>query len=283
MTRARQVDLHTHTNVSDGQFTPAELVALAIERGLDLIAITDHDTTGAISPALEAANGALDIIPAVELSAENAGLDVHTLGYFVDIDNPRFQEQLARFRDDRYRRGEQIVQRLRSLGYPLDWERVQEIAGGGALGRPHIARALLEAGHVTSIHEAFDRFIHNQGPAYVARRRLTPEEAIDLIHSAGGVAVMAHPGLVPGYPAIIKRLVLAGLDGVEVAHPKNGTVARQNLRGLAKVYDLVMTGGSDFHGADAEGSLALGSVSPPAGCVASLIDRARRYKSEYNP
>jgi predicted metal-dependent phosphoesterase TrpH len=275
-----RLDLHVHTTASDGQYTPSQLVALARKRGLDVLGITDHDTTDGIPEARRAAGNSPTIIPGIELSAEDESGDVHILGYFLDIDNRAFQDQLAHFRADRYQRGEKIVARLHDLGMPIEWERVTAIAEGGAIGRPHIARALVDAGYVESLGEAFDRFLYNGGPAYVSRKRLSPEEAITLIHSAGGAAVLAHPGLVKDYLSLLAaRLIPAGLDGIEVVHPKNDPTTRLNLRGIAAQNGLIMTGGSDFHRPNEDGSLALGAETPPDGCLTALRERARRYQT----
>jgi predicted metal-dependent phosphoesterase TrpH len=276
-----RIDLHIHTTASDGQYTPSEIIHFARKRSLNVIAITDHDTTAGFEPARQAAQnagGSPVVIPGIELSAEDTVGDVHMLGYFFDVHNVDFQNTLDAFRERRYHRGKLIVERLAALGMPVDWEHVVAIANGGAIGRPHVARALVEAGHVDSIGEAFERYIYNGGPAYVARKRLSPEEAVELIHTAGGVAVMAHPGLVEGYEAlIVERLVPAGLDGVEVVHPRNPETVRLNLRGLAARFDLVMTGGSDFHRPQEDGSLLLGTLNPPENCVAALRERVKRY------
>lgn len=275
-----RVDLHMHTTASDGQYAPPELVGLARQRGLNIIAITDHDTTAGLEEALQAAHGAPLIIPGIELSAESEVGDVHMLGYFLDTTHTAFQDRLTRFRQDRQQRAERITQRLTDLGMPVEWQRIVAIANGGAIGRPHIARALLEAGYVNSISEAFDRYLYNGGPAYVARQRLSPEEAVALVHSAGGAAVMAHPGLVRNYgKLLVERLIPAGLDGVEVVHPKNDPDTRLNLRGLAAQHNLIMTGGSDFHRPEDDGSLVLGSQTPPEGCVFTLRERAKRYRA----
>jgi predicted metal-dependent phosphoesterase TrpH len=268
-----RVDLHLHTTASDGQLTPTELVQLARQQGLNVIAITDHDTTNGIEEAQQAAQGSPVVIPGIELSAEDDGRDVHTLGYFLNINNEAFQQQLARFRDDRLHRGQRIVEKLAQLQMPVDWQKVLAFADGGAVGRPHIARAMVEAGYVATVREAFDRYLYNGGPAYVARRRLSPEEAIELIHSAGGVAVLAHPGLVTDYEAIVERLVPAGLDGVEVVHPDNPEAVQSRLRELAQQYRLIITGGSDFHDLtwiEETGEAMIGSVTPPEGCVDAL-------------
>lgn len=272
-----QLDLHTHTTASDGQQSPLELVQIAQKIGLKTLAITDHDTTEGVLPAQEAAGDTLEIIPGVELSAEDEAGDVHTLGYFIDIHNTTFQDKLERFRAGRYYRGQEIVKKLAALGLPLDWARIEAIADGGSIGRPHIARAMLEAGHVKSIQDAFDKYIDNGGVAYVPRTRLSPEEAIEMIHEAGGAAVLAHPGLLDDYESMIERLVPAGLDGVEVVYPKHTTEVELRTRLLANRHNLIMTGGSDFHGLNMPGKAMVGSVNPPPESVAALRERAKHY------
>lgn len=271
-----RVDLHVHTNASDGQYSPSEVVALA--RDFDIIAITDHDTTDGVETARAAAaqQGMPTIIAGIEIStAEDRG-DVHMLGYYVDLDDADFQTALTDFRNARFRRGQQMVEKLTSLGMPLDWVHVQEIAGG-SVGRPHVARAMVEAGYVESVKEAFQRYIGNDGPAYVARKRLTPEESVELIHQAGGVAVFAHPGLVPQWRETLASLLRVELDGVEVNHPSNDEPMRLELRAVAVQHNLIMTGGSDFHGPKVKPGNALGCVTPPDGAVHALQTRAKRY------
>jgi len=271
-----RIDLHVHTNASDGQYTPSEVVALA--RGFAMIAICDHDTTDGIAEAQHAAAavGSPIIIPAIELSALAGESDVHMLGYYVTVEDSAFQTKLRAFRESRLTRGQEMVEKLASLGMPLAWSRVIEIAEG-VVGRPHIARAMVEAGYVENIKEAFTRFIGNEGPAYVARDRMTPVEAVELIHEAGGVAVLAHPALVSDWQSLMPALIAGGLDGVEVAHPANDGTTRLNLRAIAKRHDLIMTGGSDFHGPQVKPHNALGSITPPVGAVTLLRERAKRY------
>ncbi len=264
-----------HTTASDGQLSPSELVQLARDRGLNAIAVTDHDTTEGITEAQQATPGSPVIIPGIELSAEEDGVDVHMLGYFIQIEQTDFQAQLVRFRDDRLNRGRKIVERLGELGMPVEWDAVLKLADGGSVGRPHVARAMIAAGHVDSLQEAFERYLYTGGPAYVSRERLSPEAAVALIHSAGGVAVMAHPGLVEGYAAMVERLVSAGLDGVEIMHPKNPKVVRDNLRGLAQKHKLIVTGGSDFH----RRLDPIGSETPPP-TVLRIYANGRRITSK---
>jgi predicted metal-dependent phosphoesterase TrpH len=272
-----RADLHLHTNASDGQYSPQELIELT--RKFDVIAITDHDTTEGVKPAQAAAAqyGAPRVIPGVELSAEDADGDVHVLGYHLNIEHEGLQSALEHFRDARFARGRLMLDKLAKMGMPLDWDVLVASAEGGAIGRPHVARALLAAGYVESVRDAFDRFISNDGPAYVARARLTPEESVELIHSAGGVAVLAHPGLLRDYRRMILRLIAVGLDGVEVMHPSNSEDVRLDLRGIAVASNLIMTGGSDFHGPKIKPDTTLGMVSPPDGAVEALAAAARRY------
>ncbi len=272
-----RIDLHLHTTASDGQHSPTDLVALA--QRFDIIAITDHDTTEGIAEAIEAARakGSPQIIPGIELSAEDDAGDVHVLGYFVDVHDAAFQAELTQFRTDRYHRGLGILEKLASIGLPLNWDRVLAIAEGGSIGRPHIARAMVEAGYVGNVREAFDRYIANDGIAYVQRRRLSPEEALQMIHAAKGAAVLAHPGLLPDHTSMVKRLVPYGLDGVEVSHPSNSENTRLSLRGLAREFNLIMTGGSDFHGEAIKPNVQIGMETPPDGCVDLLRARAGKY------
>lgn len=263
-----------HTNASDGELSPSDLVQLVRKHQLNAIAISDHDTTDGLEEAQRVAQGWPVIIPAIELSAEENGQDVHMLGYCIRVEDAAFQAELVRFRDDRLNRGRKIVERLGELGKPLDWNDVLRLADGGSVGRPHVARAMMAAGYVSSIREAFDRYLYTGGPAYVSRERLAPETAVALIHRAGGVAVMAHPGLVEDYGAMVERLVPAGLDGVEVMHPKNPPTVRQNLRGLATRYNLLITGGSDFHRREDP----IGSENPPPTILRDLRERADVYQ-----
>lgn len=273
----RQIDLHLHTTASDGRLTPTELVLAARRLKLTIIAITDHDTTDGIPAAQVFAQGNPTIIPGIELSTADNGHDVHMLGYYFDITCDQLQTALRDFREARDSRARKIVNRLAELHLPVGWEQVEEVANGGAIGRPHIARAMVAAGHVGSVGEAFEKYLYNGGPAYIARKRLTPEEGVQLLHSAGGVAVLAHPGLVEDYETLIPRLAAAGLDGVEINHPKNTSEVRVRLWELAKQYSLIATGGSDYHN-DERGPMA--SEVPPDGCVERLEARARHYHTE---
>jgi 3',5'-nucleoside bisphosphate phosphatase len=248
-------DLHTHSTFSDGTLDPEQVVALAGERGLAGIALTDHDTTAGVPRAQAAAgSGGLDVLVGCELSAEHDGSPVHVLGYAFDPDEPAFAARRAWIRDGRVGRARRMVERLRDLGVEVDFERVRELAGAGAVGRPHVAMALVEAGVVPDVQAAFGPdWIGAGGRAYVAKPAVTPVEAVELIRGAGGAAVLAHPGLHAGAGAVpepvIREMAAAGLDGLEADHPDHPPAARARWRTLAAALGLEATGASDCHGA----------------------------------
>jgi len=248
------IDLHVHTTFSDGTFTPAEVVGLALERGLSVVAVTDHDTTAGLTEALQAAEPTgLEVVPGVEFSAEHHGTSVHVLAYWVDVENAEFQEELARLRDDRFLRGERIVERLQELGHPISFDRVRAIAGGAPIIRPHIAQAMVEAGIVPTEADAFtEEFIADGGRAYVAKHALRPLDALALIERAGGACVLAHPGMWGGQEEVpvdlIEAMAERGMVGLEVDHPDHTDEQRVRYREMAKRLGLIPTGGSDCHG-----------------------------------
>ena len=249
----RRIDLHTHSNRSDGTFAPTELVRLAAERDLDVVALTDHDTTDGLAEALgEGVRRGVEVIPGVEFSAEYDHTSVHVLCYWMDVEDAGLQGELGRLREDRFRRGELMVERLAELGVAVSFERVQEIAGEATIVRPHIAQAMVEAGHVPTEKEAFERWIGDGRPGHVAKHALDPVDAVALIRAAGGVCVLAHPGMwgdqssVPD--ALIKRMAEAGMRGLEVDHPDHTPEAVEHYRRVAADLGLVATGGSDCHG-----------------------------------
>jgi len=287
-----KIDLHTHTTASDGTLEPEQLVALALERGLSAIAICDHDTTEGIERALRAATcTGLTVIPGVEISTDIPRAEVHILGYMIDFTNQRFQQMLSRLRDSRLDRAKRMVDKLAEMGMPISWERVLEIAGSGAVGRPHIALALVEKGYVDSPAEAFRKYIGRNGPAYVERYRLSPEQAVELVDSAGGISVLAHPLTTAGptkemgaeldLEKLLPRLEKAGLSGIEVFYPGYTSVMIDSLLKLAERNHLLTTGGSDFHG---WGVLPteLGQVDVPRKALDSLYEAyKRRYGRPY--
>jgi predicted metal-dependent phosphoesterase TrpH len=251
-----KVDLHAHTTASDGVLTPSELVELALERGLRLLAITDHDSTNGVAEALARAAGTpLEVWPGIEISTDVPQAEVHMLGYFVDTANQNFQETLTKLRDSRVLRAQQMVAKLNALGMPLTFERVRQIAGTGAVGRPHVAQAMVEKGYVQTTRDAFNLYLSRNGPAYVERFKLTPIEALQHIRSAGGMPVIAHPTYInPGegsgfdLTAFVRELADAGLVGIECYYGDYPPETVENLCNIAREFDLIPTGGSDFHG-----------------------------------
>lgn len=273
-----RADLHAHTTASDGQQSPEEVVHLATQAFLNVIAITDHDTTAGIAPAQLAAGGLIEIIPGIEIGSRTRDDVIDILGYFIDPQHADLQARLEFFRRNRSERGQQIVERLAQLRVPVDWARVLEIAGGDTVGRPHIAQAMVEAGHVESVKAAFDRYLASDRPGYVARQTFSPEEAVALIHAAGGAAVLAHPVYVRDFPTVVERLVPAGLDGIEVYYPDHTPDIEWCAGELAQHFGLIMTGGSDFHGLNMTGKAMLGAALAPPGAVEALRERSRRYR-----
>jgi predicted metal-dependent phosphoesterase TrpH len=272
-------DLHTHSTFSDGTLDPEQVVELAVSRDLAGIALTDHDNIGGVERARVAAarGGHLTVLLGCELSAEHDGSPVHVLGYGFDPDEPAFAAKRAWIAEGRVGRARRMVERLRQLGAPVELERVRELAGGGVVGRPHIARAMVEAGVVDDLDAAFGAdWIGTGGRAYVAKDAVTPTEAVELIHGAGGVAVLAHPSVHAGASAVpeavIRAMAAAGLDGLELDHPDQPPADRARWRALAAELGLETTGASDCHGALF--GYRMGSERTPEGVVDRLLGRA---------
>lgn len=248
-----RIDLHTHSRASDGTESPGELVRAAAAAGLDVVALTDHDTTDGLGEAL-AAGGELgiEVVPGIEFSAEHDRTSVHVLCYWMDPSNADLQAELRRLRDERFRRGELMVEKLRALGVPIEFEHVQRIANGATIVRPHLAQAMVEIGAVADETEAFDRYLGDGRPGHVPKHALDPVDAVALIRGAGGVCVLAHPGMWGDQSSVpvelIERMAAAGMRGLEVDHPDHLPEQREYYRSLAAGLGLVATGGSDCHG-----------------------------------
>jgi len=271
-------DLHTHTTASDGQFKPRELVRLAKEKGLTALAITDHDTIDGLKEALEAGRDyKVEVIPGIELSTEWEGRDVHLLGYYVDFEKDELREFLVRLQKARYRRGQEMVTRLQELGYNVRWDEVIRFVKGNSVGRVHVAQALVDKGLVPSIEVAFAELLERGRPAYVPRYKLLPGEAVELIRIWGGVAVLAHPGLI-GCDGIIRELVGKGLEGLEVYYPLHDVQTTEHYFNLAQELGLLITGGSDFHGTQDEEHAQLGTVTVGEKEIDILKERVKRRK-----
>jgi predicted metal-dependent phosphoesterase TrpH len=246
-------DLHAHSDRSDGTLPPDEVVALAGRRDLAGIALTDHDTFDGLDEAAAAAGElGLDFVPGIEFSAEYDGASLHILGYWVDPHDEAVNAELDRLSATRFRRGELIVEKLRELGFEIDFERVRRIAGGQTIARPHVAQAMVEAGIVATEQEAFDRYISDDGLAYVPKHALEPLEALRLIRRAGGGCVLAHPGMWKGNGSVpdelIERMAEGGMVGLEVWHPDHDEEMRSRYAALAERLGLVATSASDCHG-----------------------------------
>ncbi|MFF7855563.1 PHP domain-containing protein [Streptomyces sp. NPDC007904] len=248
-----RIDLHTHSTASDGTDTPADLVRKASAAGLDVIALTDHDTTRGHAEALAVLPEGLTLVTGAELSCRLDGISMHMLAYLFDPDEPALLAERELVRDDRVPRAQGMIAKLNALGVPVTWEQVARIAGAGSVGRPHVASALVELGVVPTVSDAFTQeWLADGGRAYVDKHETDPFEALRLIKGAGGVAVFAHPAAskrgrtVP--ESAIARLAGAGLDGIEVDHMDHDPDARARLRGLAKELGLLVTGSSDYHG-----------------------------------
>jgi predicted metal-dependent phosphoesterase TrpH len=273
-----KADLHLHTTASDGRLSPQEMVLKASQLGLDVIAITDHDSVEGIPSALEAAKNfpRLLVIPGIEINTYMPQGEVHILGYFIDYLDPEFNHALEELRNSRYERGRKMVAKLADLGIDIDWERVLALASGGTIGRPHIAQAMLERGYITSLSEAFTKYIGNGGIAYVERKKLTPSEAVELVVRANGLPFLAHPADIENLDPFIYQLKQAGMAGLEVYYPKYSQNKIARLEALAHKYGLITSGGSDYHGLDNTIGSDMGSVDLPQEAIEQFISLAEQ-------
>lgn len=253
-------DLHVHTTASDGVLSPIEVICLAENCRLTGIAITDHDTLDGLEQARRYVTSKklrIDFIPGVELNTDYGNDEVHILGYYVEDKTGALSNRLGEIKSERYLRAQRIVSRLEELGIHIDFEDVKRMASDDLIGRPHIARALCNQGYASCEQEAFDLYIARGKPGYVPRYKFTPEEAINLVKSVGGIAVLAHPGLIQD-PAKIHQIIDWGIEGLEVYYPEHTQTQRNQLLRLALENNLLITGGSDFHGTGAANRSKLG-------------------------
>jgi 3',5'-nucleoside bisphosphate phosphatase len=271
-------DLHLHTRFSDGTYSPEELAAQARLHDLAAVALTDHDTVEGCAPTERACAAAgIELIPGTELTAEQDGQEIHILGYFIDINDPRLLAEIGKFQAVRQNRIREMVQRLNRLHVPLQPEAVFALANCRSPGRPHVARALVAAGLCGTLDEAFERFLKRNRPAWVPKFKMSAAGAIDLLHHAGGLAVMAHPGLNRS-DEVIPAMVEAGLDGVECFHTKHSTATAEHYLELADHFRLLITGGSDCHGFS-KGKPVIGTVRLPYRQVTLLKARAAERRA----
>ena len=267
-----RLDLHVHTRWSDGELSPEETVQRAASLGLHTIAITDHDTLAGVPPAIDASRYlGLECITGVEVSCELAEGEAHFLGYFVQTrQETPLSRTLARFRASRLERAQLIVERLARLGLPLEWSDLEALSHGESIGRPHVAQEMVRRGYVQTVAEAFERYLHRNGPAYIPRLKVAPEEAIELIHDAGGVAVLAHP---LGIMDVVGWLAGKGLDGLEAYYPGYSAEVSGQITAVAQRYGMIVTGGSDYHGPTVSPGIEIGSVDIPEEVLATLLGR----------
>lgn len=252
-------DLHVHTIYSDGLLTPEQVVDLAVKKDLKALAITDHDTTLGIYRAMERSKlyESFHIIPGIELSCTHEDEEVHILGYFIEYNSINIINLTKKLQYERVIRAKKIIANLNKLGIDITLSDVEEFSEQNVIGRPHIARALIKKGYVKNINQAFEKFLDKGKPAYVKRYKLTIEDAINLIHDIGGIAVIAHPGLIKR-EEIIYYCIKLGIDGMEIIHSKHSREEFLKLMDIANKYDMIKTGGSDCHGKLVNGKYLLG-------------------------
>ncbi len=280
-------DLHTHTTASDGSDTPSELVQLAKKKGLSALAVTDHDTLDGLPKALKKGYELdLRVIPGVELSVVPPQGNMHVLGYYIDLESQELHKVLKMVQEARAQRNPKILKRLSELGYPLSMDELDEIANGGQIGRPHIARAMVAKGYVKSVSQAFEKFLKKDAPAYVPKSILLPEQAVKAIHQAGGVAVLAHPisldfKTYARLEELVDTFVNEGFDGIECYYSEHSQELTNFCIDLCKKYDLLITGGSDYHGR-AKPHISLGSgrgnLCVPDWCAEELEARVKMMR-----
>lgn len=284
------VDLHLHTTASDGVRSPSEIVRYAKFRGLQAIAITDHDTIEGLEEGLaEGEKIGFELIPGIEISAEHSPGSMHLLGYFIDITHPLLNDRLGYLQRSRAERNPKMVEKLNRLGIDITYEEVLEASGGGQVGRPHFAQVLMGKKYVKSFKEAFDRYLKKGAPAYVDKLRFAPGEALHFINEAGGVAVLGHPNTLGlnGYSeleGLILQLLKEGLKGIEVYYPEHSPAEIAQYKGLAGKYGLVITGGTDYHGIEKNGleiGVGRGEMKLPYSMVETLKTlRNRPFQSK---
>lgn len=274
-------DFHSHSTISDGRLTPTELVDLAYRNGVRILSLTDHDTIDGLREAFAAAEKYSDmmLVPGIEMSTDVPGNEVHILGHFIDWQDAEFGQTLRRLQESRLGRAEKMVARLGELQKPVEWARVLHFAGEGAVGRPHIALALVEAGHVGSVNEAFDLYLSRTGPAYVERERLEPEDVVKLILNVGGLVTLAHPRelrAAGSLPALLDRLKAVGLDAMEVYYQDYNPDEVAAFKRLAEKHGLLPLGGSDYHALGRPEEREPGDIPLPDEAIDAYLELARK-------
>ena len=274
-----RIDLHTHTTASDGQDTPAELANFAVQQGVSILGVTDHDTIDAIPELHQQADSVgITLVPGVELSTTVDFAEVHVLGYFVDINDPEFTGALSSLAQNRLNRITRMIEKVQALGYDIDGDAIVAQAAFGSIGRPHVARSLMDIGAVKDVSEAFDRFLKAGRPGYVPRDPFMPEDAVRLLVRNGAIPVLAHPLSTRDIEGTVKRLVPEGLKGLETYYAEYSPEQHQHIRQIADAWDLIPTGGSDYHGVGFREGRVLGSAPVPNE-VAERLFAARESSS----
>ncbi len=260
---ALKIDIHTHTNYSDGFYSPEGLIKLAKKKGIHTLSVVDHDTVDGLEEAIYYGEKlGVEVIPGIEISTDIDNKEVHLLGYFIDFKNEEFLKYLTFFKKEREHRVRRIINKLQSLGLKIEFEDVKKITGNSSMARPHIAMALLKLGLVRDYYEAFRKYLHDYGPAYERKIHFSPSAAIKLIRDAGGLSFIAHPNNIK--EEIIKSLIDSGIDGIEVIHPSHSSYRKKFYIDLANQFNLLKSGGSDFHGGEMEDEKNLGKFCIPA-------------------
>lgn len=280
------IDLHAHTTASDGSLTPTELVELAVTAGLTALAVTDHDTLDGLPEAMRAAQSlGVELVPGIELAITYPSGRFHMLGYLVDPDSPILSSRLRLLKENRATRNDRMVEKMQTLGIPITLEEVRAASGGGQIGRPHMAQAMLKKGLVESAQEAFDKYLADGAAAHVPKDKISLEEGVELIHAAGGLAVLAHPASLKLADSDLAneliRLHTLGLDGVECYYSQHSSERTQSLLSMASAAKLLPTGGSDFHGIP-KPHVFLGHVCGDQPAQDSLLDDLKKRKTQLN-
>lgn len=257
MIKRPRIDLHMHTTYSDGNFSPFELLKKVKELNIDIVSITDHDSINAIEEAVAIGKDlGIEVIPGVEISTDVEDKEVHLLGYFLDIYSSELKKYLRFFRDERVERAKRMISKLNNLDFDITIDDVLEVTNGSAIGRPHVALAMMNKGIVNDFYEAFQKYLRDGGPAYERKIHISPQSALKLINDAGGLSFIAHPGHLK--ESILMTLINSGIDGIEVTHPSHNDYQKKFYRGIVNQYCLLESGGSDFHGGKKDDESNLG-------------------------
>ncbi len=284
------IDLHSHSTASDGSMTPEAVIRRANTKNLSAIALTDHDCVDGLDAAIaEGSQQGIEVIPGLEISAEFNSGTMHILGFFIEYQTGPLKGQLDILQEARRQRNPKIIKNLQDLGLDITYDEVVAASGGGQVGRPHFARVLINKGYVKSIEEAFEKYLKKGAPGYMEKFRFSPKKSIEMIHQAGGVAVLAHPftlGLASAEmeKSVIGDLVAAGLDGIEVYYSKNSPKNTKHYLKLCESFGLLPTGGSDFHGAnkpDIDLGVGRGDLSVPSGLLEEIRERSRQQRRQH--